>query len=103
MFDKDGIFANLTFVKSVVRTSCTLRNKKTGEVKRYAGTVDLIAYDSNGDWYLFDVKSFAIGSKTLSPQVFKTKLEENRQYWSNQLSLYSKSLEAKYGIKFKKV
>ena len=58
-----------------------------------AGTLDLLAYDANGDFYIFDMKTH------LSQSISK----ENKQKYSRQLSLYKKFLEDKYGIKVKEI
>lgn len=56
-----------------------------------AGTLDLLAYDDKGNFYIFDMKTLrnsnSIGQKT--------------HKWSQQTSLYQKFLENNYGIKVK--
>lgn len=54
-----------------------------------AGTLDLLAYDSQGNFHVFDMKTHH--SNTIS--------EDKAKKWSRQLSLYQKFLEDKYGIK----
>lgn len=54
-----------------------------------AGTLDLLAYDGSGNFYIFDMKTHR--ALTIS--------EEKSKKWSRQLSLYQKFLEDKYGIK----
>lgn len=54
-----------------------------------AGTLDLLAYDSQGNFHIFDMKTHH--SNTIS--------EDKSKKWSRQLSLYQKFLEDKYGIK----
>lgn len=54
-----------------------------------AGTLDLLAYDEQGNFHIFDMKTHH--SNTIS--------EDKSKKWSRQLSLYQKFLEDKYGIK----
>ena len=71
----------------------------TGEVevigsdgKKYrlpvAGTLDLLAYDKDGNFYIFDMKT-----NRSAPN------EKKAAKWNKQLSLYKKFLEEKYGVK----
>lgn len=73
----------------------------TGEVevtdandKKYklpvAGTLDLLAYDKDGNFYIFDMKT-----NRSAPN------EKKVTKWGKQLSLYKQFLEEKYGIKVK--
>lgn len=55
-----------------------------------AGTLDLLGYDDEGNWYIFDMKTHR--SNNTDKKIPK---------WSRQLSLYKKFLEAEYGIKVK--
>lgn len=55
-----------------------------------AGTLDLLAYDGKGNFYIFDMKTNRSG-------IDKHKQEK----YSRQLSLYKKFLESKYGIQVK--
>lgn len=55
-----------------------------------AGTLDLLAYDGEGNFYIFDMKTNRSG-------IDKHKQEK----YSRQLSLYKKFLESKYGIQVK--
>ena len=57
-----------------------------------AGTLDLLAYDKDGNFYIYDMK-------TLRSKVSESK----RQKWSKQLSLYKQLLEQKYGITVKEM
>lgn len=53
-----------------------------------AGTLDLLAYDSQGNFHILDMKTF------------KSSIDSNKKKkYSKQLSLYQKFLEEKYGIK----
>ena len=56
-----------------------------------AGTLDLLAYDREGNFYIFDMKTHR--AKNIS--------EEKVAKYSRQLSLYKQFLEGKYGIKVK--
>lgn len=57
-----------------------------------AGTVDLLGYDKNGNWYLYDMKTHRSDIST-----------EKKAKYARQLSLYKKFLEDKYGIKIKSI
>ena len=61
----------------------------TGKIHtvRVAGTVDLLGYDKDGNWHLYDMKTHRGLIK-----------DEKKKKWSRQLSLYKQFLEAKYGI-----
>ena len=88
-FDKAGL--------TVVPRDVTV----TGEVevtdtngKKYklavAGTLDLLAYDKEGNFYIFDMKT----NRSVPDEKKVTK-------WDKQLSLYKQFLETKYGINVK--
>ena len=88
-FDKAGL--------TVVPRDVTV----TGEVevtdtngKKYklavAGTLDLLAYDKEGNFYIFDMKT----NRSVPNEKKVTK-------WDKQLSLYKQFLETKYGINVK--
>ena len=53
-----------------------------------AGTLDLLAYDDKGNFHIFDMKTNRSGIS-----------EEKRNKYAKQVSMYSKFLEDKYGIK----
>lgn len=53
-----------------------------------AGTLDLLAYDDKGNFHIFDMKTNRSGIS-----------EEKRSKYAKQVSMYSKFLEDKYGIK----
>lgn len=55
-----------------------------------AGTLDLLAYDGNGNFYIFDMKTNRSGID-----------QHKQEKYSRQLSLYKKFLESKYGIQVK--
>ncbi len=88
-FDKKGL--------TVVPRDVTV----TGEIevtdangKKYklpvAGTLDLLAYDRDGNFYIFDMKT-----NRSAPNAKKA------AKWNKQLSLYKQFLETKYGINVK--
>ena len=53
-----------------------------------AGTLDLLGYDDEGKWYIFDMKTHRSDIT-----------DSKKSKWSRQLSLYKKFLEDEYGIK----
>lgn len=55
-----------------------------------AGTLDLLAYDGNGNFFIFDMKTNRSGIG-----------QHKQEKYSRQLSLYKKFLESKYGIQVK--
>ena len=55
---------------------------------KVAGTLDLLAYDSNGNFYIFDMKTY------------HSEINSNKKAkYAKQLSLYKDFLENKYGVK----
>lgn len=54
-----------------------------------AGTVDLLAYDNEGNFYIYDMKT------KRSANIY----DSDKIKWKNQLSLYKQLLEQKYGVK----
>ena len=66
----------------------------TGKVHtvNVAGTLDLLGYDANGNWYIYDMKTHR--------GIIDSKKEKK---WRRQLSLYKQFLENKYGIKVKEM
>lgn len=57
-----------------------------------AGTLDLLGYDDQGNWHIYDMK-------THRGKIDEAKLEK----WRKQLTLYKKFLEQRYGIKVKSI
>lgn len=55
-----------------------------------AGTLDLLGYDNNGNWYIYDMKTHR-GELN----------QDTKDKYARQVSLYKKLLEDKYGIKIK--
>ena len=59
---------------------------------KVAGTLDILGYDSKGNWYIYDIKTY------------RTDIDaKKRAKYTRQISLYKKLLEDKYGIKVKEV
>lgn len=59
---------------------------------KVAGTLDILGYDKDGNWYIYDIKTY------------RTDIDDKkRAKYSKQISLYKKLLEDKYGIKVKEV
>lgn len=57
-----------------------------------AGTVDLLGYDKDGNWYIYDMKTH------------RGNISENKKNkYRRQLTLYKEFLEAKYGITVKEI
>ena len=55
-----------------------------------AGTLDLLGYDNDGNWYIYDMKTH------------RSKMDQDtKDKYARQVSLYKKLLEDKYGIKIK--
>lgn len=66
-------------------------NKGDVQKIKVAGTLDLLAYDSEGNFIILDMKTHL--SKNIS--------EDKKSKWGRQLSLYKELLEARYGINVK--
>lgn len=79
--------------RDIVATGTLQVTDSNGEVHdiAVAGTLDLLAYDREGNFYIFDMKTHR--AKNIS--------EEKAAKYSRQLSLYKQFLEGKYGIKVK--
>ena len=59
---------------------------------KVAGTLDILGYDSKGNWYIYDIKTY-----------HKEIDDKKRAKYTRQISLYKKLLEDKYGVKVKEV
>ena len=59
---------------------------------RVTGTIDLLGYDKDGNWYLYDMKTYR-----------GTIDEAKKAKYERQVTLYKKFLEQKYGIKIKQL
>lgn len=80
----------LTVVPRDVTVTGTINITSTDGIERtldVAGTLDLLAYDKDGNFYIFDMKT----NRSIPN---KEKLSK----WARQLSLYQKLLEEKYGV-----
>lgn len=79
--------------RDIVATGTLQVTDSNGRVHEIAvaGTLDLLAYDREGNFYIFDMKTHRANSIS----------EEKAAKYSRQLSLYKKFLEGKYGIKVK--
>lgn len=66
-----------------------------GSIKQLpvTGTLDLLGYDEDGNFYIFDMK-------TVHSKDYKTDDEKSKK-WNRQLQLYKQFLESKYGINVK--
>lgn len=87
------ITQGFTFVPRDVKASGFFNVRgKDGSLKKIpvAGTLDLLAYDRNGDFYVFDMKTKR-GNIT----------DSDIAKWKKQLSAYATMLEEKYGITVK--
>lgn len=84
----------LTIVPKGVTVTGTIEVKTkdgTKKVLDVAGTLDLLAYDRDGNFYIFDMKT----NRSAPTGEFGTKKTAK---WSKQLSLYKQLLERKYGL-----
>lgn len=52
-----------------------------------AGTLDLLAYDARGNFYIFDMKTY------------RSDIQSKHDKYARQMSMYKKLLENKYGVK----
>lgn len=85
--------SGLTIVPKGVKVAGELNaTDSTGAVHSIsvAGTLDLLAYDKDGNFYIFDMKTFRTGID-----------EKKKAKYARQLSLYKKFLEDNYGVKVK--
>ena len=77
-------------IKAIGQVDVTMPD---GSIKKLdvTGTLDLLGYDQDGMFYIFDMKT--VRSKDYQNDVEKSKK------WSRQLQIYKQFLEAKYGLK----
>lgn len=66
----------------------TMDGKGVSHKVNVVGTLDLIGYDRDGNWHIYDMKTHRSNIKN-----------ETKQKYAKQLSLYKKFVEDKYGIK----
>lgn len=85
---KQGLISRgITIIPRDIKCSGTLTTTDSQGVTHnipVAGTLDLLGYDKDGNWHIFDMKTFRSSTKEAK--------------WSMQTSLYKKFLEDKYGI-----
>ena len=88
--DADGLHI---IPRDVVVTGSLQITNKDGKLTELpiAGTLDLLAYDNNGNFYIFDMKTHHADAIN----------DEKKAKYARQLSLYKQFLESKYGIKVK--
>ena len=88
-FDKKGLIVIPRDVTVTGEVEVTDANGKKYKLS-VAGTLDLLAYDRDGNFYIFDMKT--------NHSVPNTKKAAK---WNKQLSLYKQFLEEKYGVSVK--
>ena len=88
-FDKRGLTVVPRDVTVTGEVEVTDANGKKYKLS-VAGTLDLLAYDKEGNFYIFDMKTNRSAPK-----------DKKASKWNKQLSLYKKFLEEKYGINVK--
>lgn len=88
-FDKRGLTVVPRDVTVTGEVEVTDANGKKYKLS-VAGTLDLLAYDKDGNFYIFDMKT-----NRSVPN------DKKASKWSKQLSLYKQFLEEKYGINVK--
>ena len=96
-FEKDGIHI---LPRDVVAEGTITITDSEGKKHQLdvAGTVDLLGYNNNGEWFLYDMKTIRTDSKPA-----EQKIAENTDKWRRQLTLYAKFLKDKYGIDIKEM
>ena len=88
-FDKKGLTVVPRDVTVTGEVEVTDANGKKYKLS-VAGTLDLLAYDKDGNFYIFDMKT----NRSIPN-------DNKASKWSKQLSLYKQFLEEKYGINVK--
>lgn len=88
-FDKRGLTIVPRDVTVTGEVEVTDANGKKYKLS-VAGTLDLLAYDKNGNFYIFDMKT-----NRSAPN------DKKASKWGKQLALYKQFLEEKYGINVK--
>ena len=87
--DVKGIHIVSEGVMAFGEITTTDENGKITQVK-VAGTLDLLGYDDEGNFYIFDMKTVRDHSSE--------KLKREKAKWSRQVSMYADLLKQKYGI-----
>ena len=88
-FDKKGLIVIPRDVTVTGEVEVTDANGKKYKLS-VAGTLDLLAYDREGNFYIFDMKT-----NRSAPN------DKKAAKWNKQLSLYKQFLEEKYGVSVK--
>lgn len=90
-FEKKGLHV----IPNGVVARGKLKINKDGKIANLdvAGTLDLLAYDNNGDFYIYDIKTHRR----------KNIQNSTKHKWSMQVSLYKRFLEEEYGIHVKEL
>lgn len=88
-FDKKGLTVVPRDVTVTGEVEVTDINEKKYKLP-VAGTLDLLAYDREGNFYIFDMKTNRSAPNT-----------KKAAKWNKQLSLYKQFLEEKYGVSVK--
>ena len=88
-FDKKGLIVIPRDVTVTGEVEVTDANGKKYKLS-VAGTLDLLAYDRDGNFYIFDMKT-----NRSAPN------DKKAAKWNKQLSLYKQFLEEKYGVSVK--
>lgn len=78
-----------TIVAQDVTVSGTIKDGE--ELIPVAGTLDLLTYDSEGNFHIYDMKT----------HIWNTLTPEKEREWKEQLTIYKKLLEQKYGVTVK--
>ena len=86
---EQGITIYSRDIKVHGKVTVTREDGTTQEVPM-TGTLDLLGYDKQGNFYIFDMKT--------KRQASSQKLESEKAKWSRQLSLYADLLEQSYDI-----
>lgn len=86
--------AGITLIPRDVTVNGTITSidaNRQPHIINVAGTLDLLGYDKDGNWYIYDMKT----------RHGKELRESQKSKYAKQLSLYKKFLENKYGINIK--
>lgn len=75
---------------TVEGTVDTIDGKGRTHKVQVAGTLDLLGYDADGNWYIYDMKTHRSAMD-----------QDTKDKYARQVSLYKKLLEDKFGIKIK--
>lgn len=93
-FLRDTEAQGITLIPRDVTVNGTITSvdaNRQPHIVNVAGTLDLLGYDEDGNWYIYDMKTHR--NKELR--------DSQKSKYAKQVSLYKKFLEDKYGIKVK--